>query len=64
MPYLAGGTLVLYTDGLVERRGEDIDTSVQRLTGILAGHARLRPHHLADTLLSASASPAAATTWR
>ncbi|UXY24359.1 SpoIIE family protein phosphatase [Streptomyces cynarae] len=52
VPYNHGDTLVLYTDGLVERRGEDIDTSVQRLTGILAGHARLSPDHLADTLLS------------
>lgn len=43
---------MLYTDGLIERRGEDTDTSVQRLTGILASHARLSPEHLADTLLS------------
>jgi hypothetical protein len=32
VPYTCGDTLVLYTDGLVERRNEDIDTSVQRLT--------------------------------
>ncbi|MEV5737623.1 MobF family relaxase [Streptomyces sp. NPDC052292] len=30
----------------------DFDSSVQWLTGILAGHARLSPDHLADTLLS------------
>jgi PAS domain S-box-containing protein len=31
-----GSTLLLYTDGLVERRGEDIDVSVDRLRGHLA----------------------------
>ncbi len=31
-----GSTLLLYTDGLVERRGEDIDVSVERLRGHLA----------------------------
>ncbi|MDD9376904.1 SpoIIE family protein phosphatase [Streptomyces sp. ZAF1911] len=31
-PGLPGAAIVLYTDGLVERRGEDIDTSLARLT--------------------------------
>lgn len=28
VPYTPGGTLVLYTDGLIERRGEDIDAGL------------------------------------
>ncbi len=47
-----GDTLVLYTDGLVERRGEDIDAGLDRLTGALARHAGLEPGHLADTQLA------------
>ncbi|CAG6395150.1 SpoIIE family protein phosphatase [Streptomyces cocklensis] len=35
----AGDTLLLYTDGLVERRNEDIDTSLGRLAGIELPHA-------------------------
>ncbi|MEU4953158.1 PP2C family protein-serine/threonine phosphatase [Streptomyces lavendulae] len=33
-PLAADETLLLYTDGLVERRGEDIDTSLARLTAL------------------------------
>ncbi|WP_329315144.1 PP2C family protein-serine/threonine phosphatase [Streptomyces sp. NBC_01262] len=47
-----GATLVLYTDGLVERRTEDIDTGLDRLATALARHARLDPETLADTLLA------------
>ncbi|MEU4491940.1 SpoIIE family protein phosphatase [Streptomyces sp. NPDC023998] len=47
-----GDTLVLYTDGLIERRGEDIDTSLARLTDALAQCSRLSPEHLADALLA------------
>jgi serine phosphatase RsbU (regulator of sigma subunit) len=43
---------VLYTDGLIERRGEDIDAGLHRLTDALAAHARLDPEGVADTLLS------------
>lgn len=35
----AGDTLLLYTDGLVERRTEDIDTSLARLAGLELPHA-------------------------
>jgi serine phosphatase RsbU (regulator of sigma subunit)/anti-sigma regulatory factor (Ser/Thr protein kinase) len=31
LPFAAGSTLVLYTDGLVERRGTSIDTGLERL---------------------------------
>ncbi|KUN04887.1 phosphatase [Streptomyces yokosukanensis] len=33
-PLAAGETLVLFTDGLVERRGEDIDRSLARLSAV------------------------------
>ncbi|MET7505751.1 GAF domain-containing SpoIIE family protein phosphatase [Streptomyces albidoflavus] len=34
-----GSTLLLYTDGLVERRGEDIDAAIERLGTLLAAGA-------------------------
>ncbi len=47
-----GSTLVLYTDGLVERRGENIDVGFERLTrACTAGPAE--PHGLCDFLLTA-----------
>jgi len=52
LPYTPGDTFVLYTDGLIERRGEDIDASLQRLTDALARYARHNPEHLADALLA------------
>ncbi|SHL31721.1 SpoIIE family protein phosphatase [Actinacidiphila paucisporea] len=39
VPWRAGDTLLLYTDGLVERRTEDIDTSLARLAGMELPHA-------------------------
>ncbi|WP_432251688.1 PP2C family protein-serine/threonine phosphatase [Streptomyces sp. HNM1019] len=50
--YSPGDTLVLYTDGLIERRDEDIDVGLRRLTDTLARHTCLGPDHLADTLLT------------
>ncbi|WP_413798075.1 PP2C family protein-serine/threonine phosphatase [Streptomyces iranensis] len=50
--YTPGDTLVLYTDGLIERRDEDIDVGLRRLTDTLARHTSLGPDHLADTLLT------------
>ncbi|MGY3206172.1 PP2C family protein-serine/threonine phosphatase [Streptomyces sp. TE5632] len=52
VPYTPGDTLVLYTDGLTERRGEDIDAGLHRLTDALVRHARLSPDRLADALLT------------
>ncbi len=45
-------TLILYTDGLIERREEDIDASLARLTTTLAQVGNYTPEQLADTLLS------------
>jgi serine phosphatase RsbU (regulator of sigma subunit) len=50
--YSPGDTLVLYTDGLIERRNEDIDTGLARLTHALSGQSRLGAETLADTLLA------------
>lgn len=50
-PYGPGDTLLLYTDGLIERRHEDIDTSLDRLTHIPATGPRT-PDQLLDHLLS------------
>ncbi|MEU3279141.1 PP2C family protein-serine/threonine phosphatase [Streptomyces antibioticus] len=47
-----GATLVLYTDGLIERRTEDIDASLARLSGSLALHRARDPESLADALLA------------
>jgi PAS domain S-box-containing protein len=49
--YNEGTTLVLYTDGLVERRGEDIDRGLRRLADRLAEHRSLGAEDLADSLM-------------
>ncbi|GAA3796080.1 PP2C family protein-serine/threonine phosphatase [Streptomyces phyllanthi] len=50
--YAPGATLVLYTDGLIERRDEDIDTGLRRLAACLERHHALAPERLADTVLT------------
>lgn len=45
-----GQTLVLFTDGLVERRGEDIDRSLDRLAGLGFG-AAAGPEEILDTVV-------------
>lgn len=46
-----GDILVLYTDGLIERRQEDIDTGLARLADALARHRGADPEALADAVL-------------
>ncbi|MCH0540337.1 SpoIIE family protein phosphatase [Streptomyces sp. MUM 203J] len=49
--FTEGDTLVLYTDGLIERRREDIDTGLSRLADALSRHRAADPERLADILL-------------
>ncbi|MFF4685589.1 PP2C family protein-serine/threonine phosphatase [Streptomyces sp. NPDC001307] len=50
--YKTGDTLVLYTDGLIERRGEDIDAGLGRLIDVLNECVPLDTEQLADTVLA------------
>ncbi|MEU9475195.1 SpoIIE family protein phosphatase [Streptomyces sp. NPDC048191] len=56
-----GAALVLYTDGLIERRGEDIDTGLARLADSLARHRADDPEALADAVLGDLLPPGGAT---
>jgi PAS domain S-box-containing protein len=56
----SGGAVVLYTDGLIERRGEHLDTGMALLAEA-AGAGRLEVEELCDRVLSA-AVPTGATT--
>ncbi|MFJ8884498.1 PP2C family protein-serine/threonine phosphatase [Streptomyces sp. NPDC102402] len=47
-----GAALVLYTDGLIERRHEDIDTGMNRLADCLGRHGEADAETLADALLA------------
>ncbi|SDN75868.1 PP2C family protein-serine/threonine phosphatase [Streptomyces wuyuanensis] len=55
-PYADGASLVLYTDGLIERRGEDIDEGLRRLADHLARHCKDEAEDLAESLLTLSAA--------
>ncbi|MQY34005.1 hypothetical protein SRB17_19710 [Streptomyces sp. RB17] len=50
--YKCGDTLVLYTDGLIERRDEDIDVGLSRLTDVLGDCVGLGTEQFADTVLA------------
>ncbi|MEU0243186.1 SpoIIE family protein phosphatase [Streptomyces sp. NPDC006235] len=52
LSYSRGDTLVLYTDGLIERRDEDIDIGLSRLIDALARSGTLPVEELADGLLN------------
>jgi GAF domain-containing protein len=43
-----GSTLFLYTDGLIERRGEDIDSGIRRLVDLLEDLAGRAPEEVVD----------------
>ncbi|GGW79784.1 PP2C family protein-serine/threonine phosphatase [Streptomyces galilaeus] len=59
--FAEGSTLLLYTDGLIERRHEDIDTGLGRLADSLARHGEADPEALADALLADLLPPAGNT---
>jgi PAS domain S-box-containing protein len=48
-----GGTILLYTDGLIERRGEHLDTGLELLASA-AGDGALEPDAICDRLLAAA----------
>jgi serine phosphatase RsbU (regulator of sigma subunit) len=56
-----GATLVLYTDGLVERRREDVDKGLARLAESLSRHRGADPETLADAVLQELLPPGGAT---
>ena len=45
-----GSTLLLYTDGLIERRGEALDEGIARAVEALAAGRALPPEDLAQVL--------------
>lgn len=51
LPFPAGSTLVIYTDGLIERRDTAIDVSVATLADTLRATAATTAEELADELL-------------
>ncbi len=53
-----GATLMLYTDGLVERRSQTLDTGIDAAAITVAEHAQDHPDHVADHVMSAM-SPSA-----
>lgn len=59
--YTDGATLALYTDGLIERRREDIDTGLSRLADALVRHRGSDPETLADAVLLELLPPGGAT---
>ncbi|MBX9640763.1 MAG: SpoIIE family protein phosphatase [Mycobacteriaceae bacterium] len=50
-PLPAGATLLLYTDGLVERRGEPLDVGIARAGTALIRHRHLDPQGVCDHVM-------------
>ena len=59
MPY--GSLLLLYTDGLIERRGESLDVGLDRLAGAAANLARVSAGEACTRLLRDMAPPSGFT---
>ncbi|MFI8327175.1 PP2C family protein-serine/threonine phosphatase [Streptomyces sp. NPDC085529] len=49
---LPGDVLLLYTDGMVERRGEDVTKGIERLADLVAGVPDAAPRALIDAILA------------
>jgi PAS domain S-box-containing protein len=54
----AGSTLMLFTDGLVERKHESLDDGIDRAANVLAGTTKLPLNDIADAMLRELAPPA------
>jgi serine phosphatase RsbU (regulator of sigma subunit) len=50
-PFPSGSTLVIYTDGLIERQDQSIDASMADLVRTASSHRAGRPEHLCDRLV-------------
>lgn len=50
-PLAPGSTLMLYTDGLVERRDQSIDAQIDRLAAVVADTTNLQIEEVADAVL-------------
>ena len=55
-PFLPGSVLVLYTDGLIERRGSDLDAGVARVVAALQDVDRNDAEAVADAVLGVAGS--------
>lgn len=62
--FVAGDTLVLYTDGLIERRTEDIDVGLGRLAAALTRHRGPSPRPSPTRCCRSCSRPAASPTTR
>ncbi|BBW99410.1 stage II sporulation protein E [Mycolicibacterium moriokaense] len=51
-PFPAGATLLMYTDGLVERRDQSIDEQIARVAEVVADTVELPVESVADEILS------------
>jgi PAS domain S-box-containing protein len=54
---LPGATLLLYTDGLIERRGESLDVGIGRASKALNRYRHSHPDYVADHLMTDLAPP-------